>query len=100
MFVGCKIHNGLNIFGHVIDGNHPAHDAEYSRLGIRRPIAGGYQITDNVPDDVWEKWLHENRQSQVVLDKMVLAHKVRIDLEQLCWQNAGVKGSYRAPSAF
>lgn len=38
-------------------------------------IIGGYGITHNIPKKVWEHWLHDNADADVVKNKMIFAHE-------------------------
>jgi hypothetical protein len=98
MFIGCKLPNGLNIDGHVVDGNHAAYDQAYRNLGQIRPIVGGYQITSDFPDAVWEQWISANLLNPVVANKMILAASTKEELEALCGQNVKVGTPFRPAS--
>lgn len=49
---------------------------------VRFAIAGGYAITRNVPRDVWEAWLEQNKDSTLVENRMIFACKTESEAEQ------------------
>lgn len=99
MFIGCKLSNGLNIEGYIVNGNHPAHDEEYRERGIKRPMVGGYHITENFPDVVWDRWFSENQQNPIVVNKLVVGASTKEECEALCGQNVRVRSTGRQASA-
>lgn len=38
-------------------------------------LAGGYALTNNIPADFWNEWLSQNRDSDLVRNKIVMAHE-------------------------
>lgn len=41
------------------------------------PIIGGYGITYNVPKDIWDKWLADNAEADVVKNHQIFAYEKR-----------------------
>lgn len=37
-------------------------------------ISGGYALTDGVPADLWNEWLKQNADSDLVRNKIIMAH--------------------------
>lgn len=97
--VACKCPTGLHlrIFKWVVDrGTRPAvgeeqpkiavEDGNYKPVKINGPhryyfpgpapefaISGGYAITTGVDRDWWEKWLEQNKESAIVVNKLIWA---------------------------
>ena len=66
VIVGCKLPNGIIMqvgeATHVINGfNHSS-------------VIGGHGITDNVPKDLWDAWLKENKDRDLCKNGFIFAH--------------------------
>ncbi|WP_432784686.1 hypothetical protein AAEX37_01961 [Oligella sp. MSHR50489EDL] len=64
--VGCKLPNGIIMQvgeqSHVIKGfNHSA-------------VIGGHGITEDVPKDLWDAWLKENKDRDLCKNGFIFAH--------------------------
>lgn len=95
--VACKAPTGLNlrIFKWIDDrGSKPAHDGtrdkisvednRYKRIRVNGPsryyfpgpapdfaISGGYALTPNVDRDFMELWMEQNKESELVVNKLI-----------------------------
>lgn len=49
--------------------SHPQNAAPHA------PIHGGYALTHGVDKDFWEKWLSQNKDSDIVVNKLIFAHE-------------------------
>lgn len=59
-----------------INGWWSEHQAQQARRRTKTPpiaMEGAYALTHNVPADVWEKWLEDNKDSDMVRNKLVFA---------------------------
>jgi hypothetical protein len=47
------------------------------RIGedAKAPVIGGYAITHGVPKDLWDEWLKANKDTAMVLNKVIFAHE-------------------------
>lgn len=48
-------------------------------MAPRAPMVGGYALTHNVDADVWEQWLANNLESDLVKNKIIFAHEKKAD---------------------
>jgi hypothetical protein len=95
--VACKLPNGLDIGGFVLKGAHSAMLDQTTLKPMGTGQIGGYAITHDVPDDVWERWLRDNRNSPIVTNGLVHGCSDPVELEAWCYWNARVQGTHRAP---
>lgn len=95
--VGCKLPNGyiMRIFD-MVDMAEPIpgapaktfkravpNEKQYTLRGNRVPfgmmpryqIIGGYALTPGIPADVWDKWLSQNKDSDLVKNNLIFAHE-------------------------
>lgn len=59
---------------------------------VRHVISGGYAITRNVPKNLWLRWLEENKESPLVLNRMVFACNTTNEAESETMKEANVSG--------
>lgn len=53
----------------IINGNtHPQNAAP------RCLIVGGFALTSNVPKELWDRWLEQNKESDIVRNGLIFAH--------------------------
>lgn len=57
----------------VLNGNAIDYDKLRRDQGMDRMIIGGYALTPGVPREFWEEWLRVNKDSALVLNKVVFA---------------------------
>ena len=96
--VACKLPNGLNLGNNVVLKG--AMIGQEKANAPNRERVAGYEITRNVPDDVWQRWLGENANSPIIRSKLVMGFRDSGDdqlLNEFCWQNAKVRGWSQAP---
>lgn len=71
--VGCKLPNGFVMqvgdVSHLIKGFNSS------------AIIGGHGITDDVPSELWEAWLKENKDRDLVKNGFVFAHSNKKDVK-------------------
>jgi hypothetical protein len=53
----------------VVQGNSWAQNK-----GAHQQIVGGYAITHGIPREFWERWLEQNKESDIVVNGMLFAH--------------------------
>ena len=97
--VACKVPNGfvLQCYERVMSSEPSPSGARevevarkvgdsYTLNGPARPltggqapylIVGGYALTSNIPEKVWDKWLKDNRDADVVVNGLIFAHSKR-----------------------
>ena len=107
--VGCKVPNGIILQlsvreeqrEPVMGGGHRNVEIwkkEGDKYTLRGPsipfgtmprfiVAGGYAITSGIPEDFWNEWLRQNKDSDVVRNKLVLAFQDLADLQDACIDN-------------
>ena len=69
-----KIKKAKPIDGATFTVRGPASPNGQAPRGYLRPaVAGGYAITPNVPADLWDKWLEQNRSAPYVRNGMIFA---------------------------
>jgi hypothetical protein len=51
-----------------------------SNSAVRDLLPGGYAITEGCPREIWEGWLEQNKQSDLVKNQIVFAHRDRNSL--------------------
>lgn len=87
--VACKIPNGLNISGAgksmVLTGP--------GNLPIQERI-GGYAITLNVPNDLWDAWAKAHADSALIENKLVFAEEQVEVLKARAWSRARVPDGF------
>ena len=49
-------------------------NAHPQNMAPKAPIAGGYALTFGIPKDFLDRWLEENKQSDVILNGLIFAH--------------------------
>lgn len=110
--VGCKLPNGiilqLSTFESttepVMGGGH--RDIQVGRKvgtkyvvrGPRVPfgeipkflMVGGYALTSGIPEDFWQRWLEQNKDSDIVRRELVVAYPMMEDVERHCRDNEKV----------
>jgi len=69
------------------------------RGAARRPfddprILGGYAITENVDADVWDKWLADNKGSDLVTKGLIFAHAKLADTQAHARDGRGVRSGF------
>jgi len=60
----------------TINGWWSDHQKQQARRRTKTPpiaMEGGYALTHNVPEDVWNKWLEDNKGSDMVKKRLVFA---------------------------
>lgn len=90
--VACKIPNGLSLrVGDFVDVTERSATAAVTTAVWRprenaveikgpkrdqygRDMEGGYALTHGVPKDFWDQWMKENKDSPLVVNKLILAH--------------------------
>ena len=71
---GAKQRKRFDRVGPVVIVQGPANPVGQAPRGYRRPvIAGGYGLTRNVDREFFEKWMEQNAQAPVVLNRMIFA---------------------------
>lgn len=90
MYVACKVANGLNING-------AGKQATLLGPGKLEPkdCPGGYAITPNVPDELWEAWSKANADSALIENKIVFAEENLIALQGKAWGRARVGNPFQ-----
>lgn len=111
--VGCKIPNGLvlqlSTFEQtaepVMGGGH--RDVRVGRkIGDKYVIrgtsipfgqvpkylmVGGYALTSGIPEDFWQQWLEQNKDSDIVRRELIVAHPQMESLEDHCRDNESLR---------
>jgi len=70
------------------------YDTARRAFGSEMPIPsqlGGYALTHNIPRDFWEKWLEQNKDSDLVKNKLIFASSRADEIEGLRADNKGQK---------
>lgn len=49
--------------------SHPQNSAPHATM------SGGYALTNGVDKDFWDKWLAQNKDSDIVVNKLIFAHE-------------------------
>ena len=101
--VACKLPNGLDINGFVLNGTASVPDGN-DQKHIRAPgreRLGGYEITRGVPALVWKRWYKDNASGPIVRNGLVMGFpdegdQLPIALQQFCVTHAGVRGDRKA----
>jgi len=96
MIVACKLPSGLDIGGYVLRGSMIGHEDHQKINTPGRERIGGYEITRDVPDDLWERWLRDNRNSPIVGNHLVHGCADEEELTGWCWAHASVRGWTKA----
>jgi hypothetical protein len=74
--VVCAMPNGVNLGGFTVKGW--ARERTQSPFYVDDPtIVGGFGLTLNVPDDIWENWLRGNGSSDIVQSGAIFGSKDR-----------------------
>ena len=91
----CKLPNGLNIGGGIILRGAVIGQEEHQLANApgRERIAG-YEITRDIPADIWERWYGENANSPIIHNKLVMGFLKGDDqaLNEFCWANVRMRG--------
>lgn len=66
--IGLKVPNGIRLGEYLIQGFAHAPGSE-----VKYPIAGGYALTADVDEDVWNAWLKANADSHLVQKQLIFA---------------------------
>lgn len=93
--VASKLPNGLDLGdGVVLKGAMLGHEDHQKANAPDRERIAGFEITRNVPDDVWNRWFADNRNSPIIRNSLVMGFDSPDDqqLNEFCWQNQKVKG--------
>jgi hypothetical protein len=90
LFVACKVPNGLNISG-------AGKQITLLGPGNLQPQDkfGGYAITPNVPNDLWEAWSKANADSALIENKIVFAEENLQTLQARAWSRARVGNPFQ-----
>jgi hypothetical protein len=98
MIVCCKLPNGLNIGGFIIRGAMIGHEDHQLVSAPGRERIASYEITRNVPDDLWQKWYRDNINSPIIQRKLIAGFVDGDDqsLNQFCWENTRITGWMKA----
>lgn len=89
MICACRLSNGLDLGGGVVlKGNYagPEHPAQPGPDRPPRERIAGYEITRDVPDDVWERWLGGGG-SAIVKAGVVFGTNDEQELSEWCWSH-------------
>ena len=74
--VACKVTNGLNLGDGVIirgpTAQLPQHGGETDRIG-------GFVFTENVPRDVWDKWINSHQDMDLVKRGMIFMRSTIVE---------------------
>ena len=103
MIVACRLSNNLDIGGFVLRGNyvgvsHTAAAAGDPGNGASNSLAAsapgreriaGFEITRNVPDDVWERW---EARGMYEATGVVHGSNDETELAEWCWRNVRSHG--------
>ena len=94
MICVTKLPNGLDIGGFVIRGAMIGHESHQTLNAPGRERIGGYEVTRNVPDDIWNRWFGDNSRGEIIRLKMVAGFPDGDDdaLNAFCWANSRVRG--------
>jgi hypothetical protein len=57
----------------------------------RSPIIGGYALTPGVDRDLFDEWMKQNADSELVKNELIFAHRQRSDVEVQARDNAKEK---------
>ena len=71
--VGCKLPSGLHL--DLYNGIHRVPGQRVTLKGSAKSnIIGGYGITRNVPVEFWNKWVEQNKDNPVLVNRQIFAH--------------------------
>ena len=89
MFVACKIPNGLILSGA---------GKQFTLLGPGKVAVnerpGGYAITPNVPNDIWEEWAKTHADSELIQNHLVFAEDNLNVLQARAWGRNRIKSGF------
>lgn len=97
MIVACKLPNGLDIGGFVLRGAVLGHEDHQKANAPGRERVAGYEITRDVPDDVWGRWYAENSRGPIVANGLVAGFTDQLEMEAWCHGHRNVRGWAKAP---
>jgi hypothetical protein len=99
VIVACRISNGIDIGGFVLKGNYigPEFPAKPQPPNPPRERIAGFEITRNVPTEIWERWVGGGGAS-LVRAGVVFGSDDEVTLAEWCWAHRQAHGhSHGAP---
>lgn len=86
---GVRITDRYDRFGEVIEVRGPAYPEGPAPKGYpRRPvIIGGYAITRDVPANFWDEWLEQNKDTELVKSRQIIAWASADDVKAEAQEN-------------
>lgn len=97
--VALKLGQSLDIGGFVLRGAMVGVEEEHKAHAPGRHRVAGYEITRNVPVEIWERWYNQNASGPIVQNGLVMGFVDNGDdgeLDAWCWQHGSVKGWQQA----
>lgn len=85
VIVACKIRNGLNIEGVVVNGYFQAPGEP-----VPQPSVYGYGLTE-FPRDAWERWFDRNKDGDIVRTNHILAGDSVEAVKEMIIRKVGVR---------
>lgn len=107
--IGCKLPNGLILQLSTFEqSSEPVMGGGHREVRVGRKIgtkyvirgtsipfgqipkfifAGGYALTSGVPEEFWDQWYEQNKDSDIVRRELIVAHKSMDDVETHCNSN-------------
>jgi hypothetical protein len=70
------------------------YDSARAAFGTEVPIpsqVGGYALTHNIPKEFWDKWYAQNKDSDIVRNKLIFASSKADTIEAMKKENKAVK---------
>ena len=90
-----KLGQALDIGGFVLRGAMVGIEDEHKARAPGRERIASYEITRNVPDDIWLRWFGQNANGPIVQRGLVMGFADNGDDTELnawCWAHTHVRG--------
>lgn len=97
VIVVCKLPSGLDIGGFVLRGAMIGHEDHQKASAEGRERVAGYEVTRDVPSDVWERWHRDNRSGPIVRNGLVAGFTDELEMQAWCQAHRNVRGWAKAP---